>query len=68
MTKEKLLHAQDLSLRFFNAIEENNLLIAGKSEAQLNTEVCELASHQFGIKDHWHKKIVLFIPTILQTA
>ena len=58
MEKEKLLHAQNISLQLFKAIEENNLIIAGKSEEQLNYEVCDLAFHKFGIEKHWHKKIV----------
>jgi hypothetical protein len=58
MVREKLLHAQDLSLQFFKAIEENNLIVAGKSEEQLSAEVCDLASIKFGIETHWHKKIV----------
>src|SRR5215470_15499955 len=57
MTKEKLLNAQYISIQFFKAIEENNLIVAGKSEATLNDEVCDLAL-RFGIEDHWHKKIV----------
>ena len=57
MTKEKLLNAQYISIQFFKAIEENNLIIAGKSEARLNAEVSDLAL-RFGIEDHWHKKIV----------
>jgi Xaa-Pro aminopeptidase len=58
MSREKLLHAQYISLQFFKAIEENNLIIAGKSEEQLNIEVCDLALKKFGIEKHWHKKIV----------
>ena len=58
MVKEKLTHAQNISIRLFNAIEESNLIVAGKSEKQLNAEVCDLALKEFGIKDHWHKKIV----------
>jgi Xaa-Pro aminopeptidase len=58
VTKEKLLHAQNISIEFFHAIEENKLITAGKSEEQLNLEVCDLASKTFGIKKHWHKKIV----------
>jgi len=58
MVKEKLINAQDVSLKFFRAIEENDLIVAGKSEEQLNAEVCSLASTLFGIDDHWHKKIV----------
>ncbi len=58
MVREKLIHAQNISIDLFNAIEENNLIVAGKTEEQLNKEVCELASKHFGIKEHWHKKIV----------
>lgn len=58
MTREKLINAQNISIQLFNAIEENNLIVAGKSEEQLNTEVCDLALEKFGIKNHWHKKIV----------
>ena len=58
MIKEKLLNAQYISIQFFKAIEENNLIIAGKSEEQLNAEVCDLALRKFGIEEHWHKKIV----------
>ena len=58
MTREKLINAQNISIQFFKAIEENNLIIAGKSEEQLNSEVCDLALKKFGIEKHWHKKIV----------
>ena len=56
--KEKLINAQNVSIQFFETIEENNLIIAGKSEEQLNFEVCDLALKEFGIEKHWHKKIV----------
>lgn len=58
MTREKLINAQNISIQFFKAIEENNLIIAGKSEEQLSLEVCDLALKRFGIEKHWHKKIV----------
>ncbi len=58
MVKEKLLHAQDISIRFFKAIQESGLITAGKSEEQLNREVCDVALKKFGIESHWHKKIV----------
>lgn len=58
MVKEKLRTAQDISIQFFDAIERSNLIMAGKSEEQLNKEVCDLALKQFGIEKHWHKKIV----------
>ena len=58
MAKQALLNAQNISIQFFKAIEENNLIVAGKSEEQLNSEVCGLAMEKFGIEKHWHKKIV----------
>jgi peptidase M24-like protein len=58
MTKERLLNAQYISIQLFKAIEENHLIVAGKSEEQLNAEVCDLALKTFGIEHHWHKKIV----------
>ncbi|MEO8404273.1 MAG: M24 family metallopeptidase [Chitinophagaceae bacterium] len=58
MAKAKLLNAQNISIRFFKTIEESNLIVAGKTEGQLNSEICELAAKKFGIETHWHKKIV----------
>jgi hypothetical protein len=58
MVSEKLRYAQDISIQFFKAIEENNLIVPGKTEEQLNAEVCYLAELGFGIAQHWHKRIV----------
>ncbi len=54
MLKEAELKAETL----FNRIEELHLVVAGKSEKQLNTEVFDLAFQLFGIKKYWHKRIV----------
>jgi peptidase M24-like protein len=58
MTREKLLEAQYISVQFFKAIEQGDLITEGKSEEQLNSEVCDLALKRFRIEKHWHKKIV----------
>ncbi|MEO6405119.1 MAG: M24 family metallopeptidase [Ferruginibacter sp.] len=58
MTKEKLMYAEKIAIELFDAVEKGNLIIAGKSEAQLSSEVCNLAFEKFGIENHWHKKIV----------
>ena len=58
MTKTKLLNAEIIAIRLFETVEKNNLIIAGKSEEQLASEVSDLALEKFAIKDHWHKKIV----------
>jgi Xaa-Pro aminopeptidase len=58
MTKLKLTEAQEITIQIFEAVEKSNLIIAGKSEAQLSLEVCALATEKFNIESHWHKKIV----------
>ena len=58
MTKAKLSHAENITEQLFDAVKKNNLIVAGKSEKQLATEVVELGLKKFGITDHWHKKIV----------
>ena len=58
MTKINLDKAEKITIEIFEEVEKNNLIIAGKSEAQLSSEVCKIASEKFGIENHWHKKIV----------
>ena len=58
MTETILINAETTARQIFEAVEKNNLIIAGKSEEQLSAEVCHLAFEKFGIKDYWHKKIV----------
>src|SRR5689334_12740456 len=54
----KVMYAQQIADELFTTVEKNNLIIAGKSEEQLNKEVVELARTKFGVEKHWHKKIV----------
>jgi methionine aminopeptidase len=56
--KMKLQHAEKISAQLFEAIVNNNLIVPGKSEKQLNEEVEKLAYEKFGVQKHWHKKIV----------
>ena len=58
MSKTKLLNAQTTALELFDTVEKNNLIVAGKSEAQLALEISDLALEKFGVTNHWHKKIV----------
>ena len=58
MAKIKLDHAQKIASQLFEVVEKSNLIVAGKSEEQLNNEIVKLAEEQFGIEKHWHKKIV----------
>jgi hypothetical protein len=42
----------------FDAIEAAGLIAPGKTETQLNDEIFALARDRFGVKQHWHKRIV----------
>ena len=52
------MNAEKTAIQLFEAIEKNNLIVPGKTEETLNTEVYMLASWKFGIDQHWHKRIV----------
>src|SRR5687768_13665011 len=43
VTETKIAYAQKISADLFKAVEQNNLIVAGKSEDQLNKEVVQLA-------------------------
>lgn len=58
MTTLKLLHAEKIAAQLFETVERNNLIVAGKSEEELNNEVSTLALEKFGVQKTWHKKIV----------
>lgn len=57
-TKIKLMEAEVKALHLFNVIEDRNLIVADKSEEQINTEIYNLAFELFGIEKYWHKRIV----------
>ena len=57
-TKENLIKAEAKALQLFNAIEDHNLIVAGKSEEQINTEIYNLAFELLGVEKYWHKRIV----------
>lgn len=57
-TKAKLTWAENIAIQLFKAVEDRQLIKAGKTEKQLNAEVFNLAFELFGIEKHWHKRIV----------
>jgi hypothetical protein len=58
MDDNAIAYAQDITRQLFEAVEKNNLIVAGKSEEQLSQEIEKLALEQFKVDQHWHKKIV----------
>lgn len=55
---QHLIEAERKATQLFQEIESRNLIVAGKSEKELNIEIFNLAFDLFGIKKYWHKRIV----------
>lgn len=53
-----LQEAERKAAALFEELEKRNLVQAGKTEKELNTEVFQLAEELFAIKKYWHKRIV----------
>ena len=64
--KNKLIQAEHKALELFKAAEDRELIVAGKSEGQLNDDVFSLAKELFGIEKYWHKRIVRSGPNTLK--
>ncbi len=56
--KQKLTLAEQKTRELFKAVEDRGLITAGKYESELNAEIVKLAKEEFGLENHWHKKIV----------
>jgi Xaa-Pro aminopeptidase len=57
-TKQNLFLSQQKAIELFKAVEERGLIISGKTEQQLCTEILHIAKTEFGVENHWGKKIV----------
>jgi len=64
--KSKLQEAEQKAAHLFQIAEQRGLIVAGKTEKQLNGEVFELAKELFGIEKYWHKRIIRSGPNTLQ--
>src|SRR4051812_3066103 len=56
--KIKLMEAEEKATELFKAAEDRGLIVAGKTEKQLNNEIFALAKELFGIEKYWHKRII----------
>ena len=64
--KTKLLEAEEKAAQLFQIAEDRGLIVAGKTERQLNEDVFALAKELFGIEKYWHKRIIRSGPNTLQ--
>ncbi len=56
--KQRLTLAENKAKDLFNEVEARGLIIPGKSEKELSDEIVLIGKKDFGIENHWHKKIV----------
>lgn len=56
--KQNLVIAEQKAKALFAAVEQRGLIVPGKSESELSSEIVTLAKVVFGIETFWHKKIV----------
>jgi Xaa-Pro aminopeptidase len=56
--KTNLLKAESIAIQLFHEVENRDLIVPYKTELELNQEIHQLAEELFGIKKHWHKRIV----------
>lgn len=56
--REQLIEAEEKAWQLFQIAEERGLIVAGKTEKQLNEEIYALAKELLGIEKFWHKRIV----------
>jgi hypothetical protein len=56
--RAELENAQARALKLFDAIERDGLVRAGVSERDIENAIGELATREFGVEKHWHKRIV----------
>lgn len=63
---EMLLDAQSKAAQLFAEIERSGMIRAGVAEQALSDEIRDLAAAMFGVKKHWHKRIVRAAENTLQ--
>lgn len=56
--KQNLFLAEQKAKELFDVVEQRGLIIAGKTEKQLADEILQIAKDEFGVENHWGKKIV----------
>lgn len=62
-----LLAAQDRAAELFSSIVGLGLIQPGKLESELSQEIHQLARERYGLRRHWHKRIVRAGPNTLLT-
>lgn len=56
--RAQLIAAEKRAEKLFNRVEEKGLIAAGRRESDVTADIYALAEKEFGVKQHWHKRIV----------
>jgi Xaa-Pro aminopeptidase len=52
------MEAEARGMAMFDAIERAGIVRPGRSELELDRDIFELAQTDFGVKQHWHRRVV----------
>jgi Xaa-Pro aminopeptidase len=64
----ELVGAEQQALGLFDAIESAGLVAAGRTELEVEDDIGALALRDFGVRQHWHRRIVRAGPNTLTVA
>jgi Xaa-Pro aminopeptidase len=56
--RQRLVLAEQKAKELFDSVEKRGLIVAGKYESTLCDEILKIAKEDFGVENHWGKKIV----------
>ncbi len=62
---QALLEAQNKAAALFDAVVAEGLIQPGKLESELSVDIHGLAKSRFGLRRHWHKRVVRAGPNTL---
>ncbi len=55
---QRLIEAETSALALLDRIEALGLILAGRTERDVEQDIYALAEREFGVEKHWHKRIV----------
>ncbi len=67
VTARELLAAQDRAAAMFHEVAASGMIRAGILESELNEAIADLARERYGVKRHWHRRVVRSGPNTLLT-
>jgi len=65
--RAELEAAEARGMAMFDAIERAGLIAPGRSEAEVTQDIERLAEREFGVRRHWHKRLVRTGPNTVCT-